>query len=1768
MTDIQRVIDGDTLKTEDDTLRVGFINTPESVHPNDDLNTPGGDAASDFAKDVLPKGQPLVTHDYGKDHFGRQVSGVNRVINGTEVDYGLVALDQQMSTYYTEYGEHPDPLKHDEYKEYYSKHVPYQFGTAEQPLDQKQFETMTAKHEQFSKTYQAFKDGEATQETFDQATADLYGDSGMVMRYRHQLSNWNRPIEMEMEDTIRGSMRIAMEDPELREQYNRAVRNGHLMDSPIPEKEPTFWEKTKASFSMLSSVSNLTDTDMMYDTRRLGTDFDVPQTELVKGLPDQYHSTILTEASEYNDESALLLRDQLLDDIANQRVFDNMEWYAQFGYGAMAVIADPLTIAAVGPVSTAGRAVNAGVRSWTANRVVQNTALMGTWAAGGAAEGTVINAPRLSGDHTYTAKDYQLDILMDTGFGLGLGGLVEYAAKPAYSKYIKGARESRKIEQEQIQHYVEHKGKPEEAATPELEVVKEQVNVAQAESKAKAKVSHATRTPFTPWEAITEVTSEGFGLASQTLENVFPRNTSMRKLINSQRGLNKKNLSPAERTLADELNSDILHLASAFPDGKVPTGVGKAIEAVTFRQKTFKTINALADVLRGTTSSPVQKLHGYVEMLRNHKDLWEGYDPIPMSSDDFLKHQSDWLNRTSSANAEDVFNLTQGLPKEMSYLKDVVELNNMAAKMGDAEFTAIVEELNGLAAVRLEQREFGDFRQYSDSTKQFSKTVEMSPQEVAAQLKKEGLVPKTAAYSKRMRELRQSGRVEVPEGVRKLGRVEEFTVGREITDPDFDSPDYHPIDDAKSELHNLQKKPHPSQEDVDRANFLTATIERAKKGNEVTLVKDNLEQDLLPRAYTQTLRQEAYKNPSVDTLKALKDRLNNDILKKLGVKTLKGTKEKKAQQTRLEQVKSALLKDKAKVLDRMVKAGQWQNVEDVIRASNTVVQQQKLVPKVDADVNVAGEPKVDVPLKEEDLDVIVDSNSGDTAPKVPDEEYTDILGRVNAAYEKMVEDSVNGVSTRLADFVRTGEKKAFELARKPRGILDTIGRMAAKITEDLGTKFQNGKLTSLEYVGSRITEIGRGYGGAIRREATGGIIRDGTYKESMLQIAPGYVRAMDAYALARGKNAVGRMNAQQKSGADSKIVKQFNRDVFLIQEYRRQGKELPGNLDKSVLDFVGEWNKYMDYNHNKLVEAKIGGFKKDRKIDNYIPHIWKSGNLLSAINKHGEDKIEELFTRAYQSSSTNGVNPTDQAKARELAKRQIEWIKDQGGENPIDQFLPVSDSRAKKRLDLDTTMEFEGVSILDLLEDEVISIATKYSNRMAGWVGLSKSTDGMLTSQLDLDSLKNNIIQEGKDKQISTEKYEQYYDDLMDLMFGRPTRGGLNQELRQLKDLTALTRMGGLGTAQLIETGQVITRSVLSTFSSEPVVRKVIKMTGQVEDEKALIREIQSISNVTNDIEWLDRQSVHLDQAELAKVNKARQLSLWVADKATFGSHKAPAGRLLGKTSVYNAARRAQSRVAQASFVIDVSKHFQSGTGKMGNARMADVGLTDANGIDVDLQDVFKNIVEYGDDGLPTKLNVDKWPVAAREKFQYALLRDEAQQVQRTQVGELPPWMNRPMMALIFQFRQMPIVANNKQLGRSLAFADKEAVTAVMLNAAMSGLVRYSKFAALGLGAKAITDSQWEEPNAGQMRVDKYIAQFGIFPDSHDLVMGAYQAGTTGEFKKLRGQVPVMGLMKDYYDSGFGDKREQIEAAQGLVPLGNTAYGDMIHTWIQETFND
>jgi hypothetical protein len=232
---------------------------------------------------------------------------------------------------------------------------------------------------------------------------------------------------------------------------------------------------------------------------------------------------------------------------------------------------------------------------------------------------------------------------------------------------------------------------------------------------------------------------------------------------------------------------------------------------------------------------------------------------------------------------------------------------------------------------------------------------------------------------------------------------------------------------------------------------------------------------------------------------------------------------------------------------------------------------------------------------------------------------------------------------------------------------------------------------------------------------------------------------------------------------------------------------------------------------------------------------------------------------------------------------------------------------------------------------------------------------------------------------------------------------------------------------------------------------------------------------------------------------------------------------------------------------------------------MADVGLTDTLGKNAQMEAAFKKYAEFDSNGVLEKLNINKWDKAVREELQYAMIRDEAQQIQRTHVGELPPWMNKPIMGLIFQFRQMPIVANSKSLGRALAFADKEAVTGVMLNTAIAGMVRYGKFAALGTAANLVTGDD-NKINYEYTETQKYITPFGIFPDMYDITYGTTGINSISDMDSgwdaLQSQVPVMGLINDYHEAGKsatrGDVKGMVESASNLVPLSNTALAEVM----------
>ncbi len=1781
MSIITNTIDGDTFETEEQRrVRLANVNTPESVHPDDSKNTEAGEKASEFTKDITSTGNVRTQHDYGVDHHGRQIGNVKKNINGTDIDLGLVLMDQGYSTYETRFGESKDPALHDAYKEYFAKNSPYQVGDFRQPMSREDYGMIADAQKVFADTYSKFKDGDATQEEFDQAMYNLYKDPSKVAHFRYMQAGWGKEVDAEtMGNSDRESIMLAVQDqPEL---YNRAVRNSHLSIMKRPEQEKTFWENSKASFSQMNSLSNSIDAQKLNLARKNKTEYNIPKHQLTKGLEEKYHSVIMEEVDKYGEAAGLVLRDQLVDDVENERIVDNMEWYAQIGYGALAVIADPLTLIPAAGVAkgiqAADRATTMyqiskgieGSRMWAQGAMFSNTSKTAVWATAGAVETGIQSFPRLSGDHTYTARDYQLDLAMGGVFGVALGGAVETG------KYVLAKREANKKVIRELDAHIENEQAPKYNSEPQQEAEAAVVNAGNSQEQvnewtggntkpdvlpdAPSQGKSLSEESFTPWAAIDKVSTKGYQDAGRKIRNLFPKGSPMHVLINQQIGLNDKRLTPETTAVSHEINSEILHLASVYPDGQVPPLKMQELKGIMFSQKDVRTVNVIDQILQGKSSNNKQLLGDYIDKLLSmdtvkvvSDDIMNTFTnkklanelinvgPEPMDTFTFLREFSDILATTQSLDKDELFTLTQNSSAETSFIRDMVEMNRIARKTDDLEFTKLVEKLNGIVHARIGKVDAGEVK-LKGKTKPFGKVAKISGPEIIARLKAEGLTPKTPEWKARFALLRK-GEVPISKEVNEVGAI------------------------SKRQGRTFK---------VEQDRTIDSVEMGAEKTHEVLTESEVDTIELLPRDISKVDSVSAYKNPTVENLTKLRDKLRS-VNKKNGSTVITGKRESLQQRKRLSAISKRIKTNKAVTIQRMLDNGNMADLVDVIRVSNTLADEAKLKAKAVKPTEgeaVQADP-LERPVTEEEVDTLY---SPDVDKKLTQEEQVDIQTRVNAAVDKTVDDQSSKIADGLAEFVRSGEKRRFELSAKPNGAVDYIGRMLTKMTKGVGEIFLDSKLTSFKYFGAKVTEVGRGFGGKAKRAPTASIIRDAVQKESIVKVIPQYRKSIDAYANSKGKGVLGRLKARERSGETEPLIDQFNREVFLVQEYRRQGKAIPKSVDKSVTDFVDQWDYYMDHNHTTLVNANTAGFVAERKVKNYIPHIWQDGKFRGAITKYGRNKVEKLLAKGYMNLSTS-KNPLTEDAANAQAKKLIDDVLSDDFAT-VDQYSPTMDSRAKQRRDIDTTTEMDGLSVMDLLDTDVVGLASKYSNRVGGWTGLVKATDGLISSQKDIDIFKANMIEEAKANNVKPDRYVQMFEDTIDQLFGRPTKNmildskGLPPELRELKDLAALTKMGGLGTAQLAETGQVITRNVLNTFSNPKVAKKVLAMGADGKSERLLMDEIQSISNITNDLEFLDRQTVHLDQTTLHETSKVRQLSLKIANLATGGELKAEASRGLGKLSGYNMVRRAQTRVVQASFMLDIANHFTKGTGVMGNARMADVGLTDTLGKNDAMEAAFKKYAEFDKDGVLSKLNIDKWDKSLREELQYAMIRDEAQQIQRTHVGELPPWLNKPLMGLIFQFRQMPIVANSKSLGRALAFADKEAVTGVILNTAIAGLVRYSKFAVLGAATAAAVGKfgSDKEVTEEQTQVHKYISQLGIFPDLHDLVMGRNGISSIDDAESgwdfVNSNVPVMGLVNDYYEAGRngakGDMQGMVDSATNLIPLSNTAIGEVMEASLQ-----
>jgi hypothetical protein len=179
--------------------------------------------------------------------------------------------------------------------------------------------------------------------------------------------------------------------------------------------------------------------------------------------------------------------------------------------------------------------------------------------------------------------------------------------------------------------------------------------------------------------------------------------------------------------------------------------------------------------------------------------------------------------------------------------------------------------------------------------------------------------------------------------------------------------------------------------------------------------------------------------------------------------------------------------------------------------------------------------------------------------------------------------------------------------------------------------------------------------------------------------------------------------------------------------------------------------------------------------------------------------------------------------------------------------------------------------------------------------------------------------------------------------------------------------------------------------------------------------------------------------------------------------------------------------------------------------------------------------------------------------------------VQKSFVGELSPGMMNPWVSFMMQFKSYAMTAAEKQQGRNLKMADKEAVMGMVLNGASSAGARAIRYYSMAAALPEADREAYLEEKFGQWSefgfdTMAYMGNAGMFPQ----IWEAGKGMATGE-KGVEDQLPALNFASAYLKAirGVGDgeitdqdiRNTQVAAPLGTMAAGNIAVG-ALRNWL------
>lgn len=530
-----------------------------------------------------------------------------------------------------------------------------------------------------------------------------------------------------------------------------------------------------------------------------------------------------------------------------------------------------------------------------------------------------------------------------------------------------------------------------------------------------------------------------------------------------------------------------------------------------------------------------------------------------------------------------------------------------------------------------------------------------------------------------------------------------------------------------------------------------------------------------------------------------------------------------------------------------------------------------------------------------------------------------------------------------------------------------------------------------------------------------------------------------------------------KRNFHTEAYNKFYGEVRMLAENRAMGRLDPGTVHPSVVKAADAWDEMMESALDIAQKSGIEAFEGIKKRKGYVPLIWNGAK----IQKIGRKPAKQLIVKGYESV---GI-PTEMAQEiadkviqRALSKRagvdadignllqknQRDQLAAELGrmgftEARINSFVKQLDAReakagpsfVKSRTRIDLTMSENGINMIDLVDNDLNTIASVYARSISGRAGLAKKG---ITSEGKWNAIKSAALKDPERMAALGKKGDdglsEHLDDVKSYFSAHPVAGGINANARRIQQTATISSLGLVGAAQLAELGTVVGRmGIKAAWKSMPAVKELFTLASKVrKGSDPIIDELRPLLGDFDYDHLLYRPDIILDD----KITDAVDSKNWVQlmDK---GLGRMSTG--LGYASGMNSVRHFEHQLA-AKMIVNKFADLAVNPSKMAKslARMEDIGVSST-----DLKRITKSIERNAEfeNGTLKRMNLDKWDDELAETFAFAINKHTAQVVQRQLAGETSNWMHKTIGSLLTQFRHFPIVAYEKQLLRNLKFHDQ-----------------------------------------------------------------------------------------------------------------------------------